>query len=339
MTRRERWMSRASLSRGSSKSRLLIATGAPLAPTVPIRVRAHAKINLDLRVSDRHIDGFHELRTILQSIALHDVITLRATQGPCRVRCSAPGVPEGEDNLVWRVVHQLWAALGRDGEPHGVTVSITKRIPIAAGLGGGTADAVAALHGLCRLWGVSPAPACLREIAGAVGSDGPFFLVGGTALGLGRGDEVYPLAELPRHWVVVAVPRRGVSTVSAYAWMDRDRAAASVRRRRPRVAAFWSVPPVVGPVIDLAALTNDLEPSVARRRPEIRTAARVMAATGATVAAMTGSGSAVFGLFLCRTRATEAARQLRAEGGIALVTRTLERATLVRDLYLSGASR
>jgi len=322
----------------SRRSPASIASGAPLVPTAPIRVRAHAKINLDLRVSGRHIDGFHELRTIMQSIALHDVITLRATQGPCRVRCAAPGVPEGEDNLVWRVVHRLWAALGRGGVPHGVTVTITKRIPVAAGLGGGTADAVAALHGLCRLWEAAPEPACLRDIAGEVGSDGPFFLVGGTALGLGRGDEVYPLAELPRHWVVVAVPRRGVSTVSAYAWMDRDRAAASASRRRQRVAASWSVPPVVGPVIDLAALTNDLEPSVARRRPEIRTAARALAAAGATVAAMTGSGSAVFGLFSRRTRAIEAARQLRVAGGVALVTRTLERATLAQYTYLDGAA-
>ena len=292
-----------------------------------IRVRAHAKINLDLRVGALRADGFHALTTILQSIALHDSITLRPAQGPCSVRCAAATVPEGEANLVWRAAHRLWSALGRGGDPRGVTITIAKRIPVAAGLGGGTADAVAALRGLCRVWGASLGPSRLREVAAAVGADGPFFLVGGTALGVGRGDEVYPLAELPLHWVVIAVPPRRVSTVAAYGWMDRD-AAASARRGRPERRGARRFPPVAGASLDLAALTNDLERPVVRRRPEIRVAIRMLACAGAVPAAMTGSGSAVFGLFTRRASAVEAASGIRREGWTVVVTRTLARAGL-----------
>jgi len=286
-----------------------------------LRVRAHAKINLDLRVGARGADGFHGLTTVLQSVALHDTVTLRATEGPCQVRCAAADVPEGEDNLVWRAAHRLWKALGRRGDPSGVTMTIAKRIPVAAGLGGGTADAVAALHGLCRLWGAAPDSFRLCEVAADMGADGPFFLVGGTALGVGRGDEVYPLAELPRHWVVVAVPRRRVSTAAAYGWLDRDVAKMGRRRRR-------RFPPVAGSVIDLTTVANDLERAVTRRRPEVRGAIQLLERAGALCAAMTGSGSAVFGLFTRRTTAVDAARVVRRDGWTVLVTRTLDRRSL-----------
>ena len=210
------------------------APGAGLLPRVT--VRAHAKINLDLRVGGRRRDGYHDLRTILQSVGLHDTLTLRAVEGGCRVRCSAPGVPSGTDNLVHRAAQGLWTELGGRGEVRGVAVTLRKRIPAAAGLGGGTADAVAALRGLCLLWGRTPPPVRLHALAAGVGADGPFFLVGGTALGVGRGDEVYPLAEQPPRWVAVAVPPDGVSTAAAYGWLDEDRAAAGRggRRRRRR---------------------------------------------------------------------------------------------------------
>ncbi len=289
-----------------------------------LRVRAHAKLNLDLRVGARGADGFHELTTILQSIALHDTVTLRAVEGPCRVRCAAADVPEGEDNLVWRAAHRLWRALGRRGDPSGVTITIAKRIPVGAVLGGGTTDAVAALRGLCRFWGTSPERFRLCEVAAEVGADGPFFLVGGTALGVGRGDEVYPLAELPRHWVVVAVPPRRVSTAVAYGWLDRDVAKTGRCRRR-------RFPPVAGSVLDLTAVANDLERVVTRRRPEVRVAIQMLEGAGALCAAMTGSGSAVFGLFTRRTKAVDAARVVRRDGWTVLVTRTLDRASLAHQ--------
>ena len=297
-----------------------------------VRVRAHAKINLDLRIGVRRADGFHDLTTILQSIALYDTVTLRVVEGPCQLRCAADGVPVGEANLVWRAAHRLWGALGRRGDPCGVAITITKRIPVAAGLGGGTADAIAALRGLCRLWDASLGPTRLHEIAAELGADGPFFLVGGTALGVGRGDEVYPLAELERHWAVIAVPPRRVPTATAYGWLDHD-VATSARRGRRRVGGRRRRSPIAGSTLDLTALVNDLERPVARRRPEIRVATRMLAGAGALTAAMTGSGSAVFGLFTRWATALAAARRVRRDGWTVLVTRTLDRAGLAEQVW------
>ena len=291
-----------------------------------VTVRAHAKINLDLRVGGRGPDGFHDVRTLLQSIGLHDTLTLRAVEGGCRIRCSAPGVPAGTDNLVHRAAQGLWAELGGGGDVRGVAVTIRKRIPVAAGLGGGTADAVAALRGLCLLWGRTPPPARLHALAAAVGADGPFFLIGGAALGLGRGDEVYPLAEQPRRWVVVAVPPDRVAAVAAYGWLDEDRAAGGAERAAAPQARFD------GEAVVLEGLRNDLEPPVARRLAGIAGAIGALSDAGARRAGMTGSGSAVFGLFDRRVAALGAARGLRAGPGgwTAWVTRTMDRARLAR---------
>ena len=162
-----------------------------------------------------------------------------------------------------------------------------------AGLGGGSADAAAALQVLARLWGGAPL-SLLREVAAGVGSDTPFFLSGGTALGLGRGEEIYPLVDLPRHWVVLVRPPFGVSTVEAYSWYDEDRAA-GVREPRGELQIL----PVPWPS-RAAQMVNDLEPPVMRRHPEIGTIKAALREAGAVAAAMSGSGSAVFGLF--RTR-------------------------------------
>ena len=303
-------------------------------PLARVTVRAHAKINLDLRVDGRRPDGFHDLRTILQSIELHDTLTLRAVEGACRIRCSTAGVPPEKDNLVHRAAQSLWAELGGRGEIREVAVTIRKRIPVAAGLGGGTADAVAALRGLCRLWGRSLPPARLHALAADVGADGPFFLAGGTALGAGRGDEVYPLAELPAYWVVVAVPPHGVSTAAAYGWLDDDRAAA--HREPPAGATASPPPPFAGAALALDGLRNDLEGPVARRRAGIGEATGLLSDAGACRAGMTGSGSAVFGLFERRGAALVAVRELRTrrEGWTGWVTRTMNRVRLERRFWV-----
>ena len=298
----------------------------PPGPVRRVSLRAHAKINLDLRVGGRRRDGYHDLRTILQSIGLHDTLTLRAIEGGCRIRCSAAGVPSGKDNLVHRAAQGLWTELGRDGDVRGVAVTIRKRIPVAAGLGGGTADAVAALQGLCVLWGRTPPSARLNALAAEVGADGPFFLVGGTALGAGRGDEVYPLAGQVRRWVVVAVPPYGVSTAAAYGWLDEDRA------RAGRGRATAPPPRFDGAALLLDGLRNDLEGPVARRRAGIGEAIELLSEAGASRAGMTGSGSAVFGLFERRGAALDAVRRLRGRPGgwSTWVTPTMDRARLAR---------
>ena len=178
-------------------------------------VPAFAKINLDLRILGVRPDGFHDLKTIFQSLALHDDITFTARKGPFAIQCDDPKIPTDEKNLVWKAASLLWrtAGRGRSNSPRDVVVGLRKRIPQAAGLGGGSADAAMALLGLTRVWELDVDLPTLSRLAARVGSDVPFFLVGGTALGLGRGDDIYPLVDLPRTYVVMVRPQFGVSTV------------------------------------------------------------------------------------------------------------------------------
>jgi 4-diphosphocytidyl-2-C-methyl-D-erythritol kinase len=283
-----------------------------------IVARAHAKVNLDLRVLGTRPDGYHELRTVFQTIELHDTIVCAVKRGPLTLKCRTPGIPLDEGNLVWKGASALWKAIGRPGDPSDTQITIAKSIPVAAGLGGGSADAAAALVALGRLWGGAPL-SLLREVAPSIGADVPFFLSGGTALGLGRGEEIYPLVDLPTHWVVVVRPPYGVSTAEAYAWYDEDRAAGL---REPRELQILPVPwPTRA-----AQMINDLEPPVVRRHPEIGALKTALRELGAVAAAMSGSGSAVFGLFRSAAAAGRAVRPLTRGGARALVTRTVSRA-------------
>jgi 4-diphosphocytidyl-2-C-methyl-D-erythritol kinase len=281
--------------------------------------RAHAKVNLDLRVLGTRADGYHELRTVFQTIDLHDTLTAQEKRGPFALKCRTAGVPLDETNLVWRSAVALWKALGRAGDPCDSVITIEKHIPLEAGLGGGSADAAAALHVLARLWGGAPV-SLLREVAAGIGSDVPFFLSGGTALGLGRGEEIYPLVDLPRHWIVVVRPPFGVSTAEAYSWYDEDRAAGL---REPR--GELQILPVPWPT-RAAQMINDLEPPVMRRHPEIGPIRGALREAGAVAAAMSGSGSAVFGLFRTRPAATRALRPLSRMGTAVFLSRTISRA-------------
>ena len=179
--------------------------------------RAHAKVNLDLRIFGTRADGYHELRTVFQSIELHDMLTCTARPGPFVLKSRSTAIPLDQSNLVWRAAAVLWTALGRGGDPTDTVVTLEKNIPTEAGLGGGSADAAAALLVLARLWGGVPVT-LLREVAAGIGADVSFFLSGGTALGLGRGEEIYPLVDLPPHWSsssgrLRSVHRRGVRLV------------------------------------------------------------------------------------------------------------------------------
>jgi 4-diphosphocytidyl-2-C-methyl-D-erythritol kinase len=290
--------------RASSKNRVL--------------VRAYAKVNLDLRVLGTRSDGYHELRTVFQSVALHDMLLFVARPGSFSLKSRSAGIPLDESNLVWRAASALWGAIGRPGAPRDVAVSIRKQIPMQAGLGGGSADAAAALQGLARLWGGVPI-ATLRDVAAGIGADVPYFLSGGTALGLGRGEEIYPLVDLPTHWVVIVQPPYGVSTAEAYAWYDEDRGAGLREPREPQIL------PVPWPT-RAAQMVNDLEPPVVRRHPEIGALKSLLREAGAVAAAMSGSGSAVFGLFRTQAAAARALKPVSRLGARAVLTRTLSRA-------------
>ena len=285
-------------------------------------VRAHAKVNLDLRVLGTRPDGFHELRTVFQSLELHDTITCVTRPGPIAIACRTPGVPLDETNVVWKSAVELWKELGRRGDPCDVKITIKKEIPVQAGLGGGSANAAAVLLALARLWGGAPI-AFLRELAARIGADVPFFLSGGTSLGLGRGEEIYPLVDMPPHWVVIVRPPFGVSTAEAYAWYDEDRAAGIREHRELQIL------PVPWPT-RAAQMINDLEPPVVRRHPEIVALRTALRDAGAVAAAMSGSGSAVFGIFKSRAAAKRVLRPLSKGGSVALLTRTLSRAQYER---------
>jgi 4-diphosphocytidyl-2-C-methyl-D-erythritol kinase len=286
--------------------------------TPKITVRAHAKVNLDLRVLGIRPDGYHELRTVFQTIELHDTLVCSETSGPFTLKCRTPNLPLDSSNLIWKAAAALWTALGRSGDVRDTTIAIDKKIPLEAGLGGGSADAAAALAALARLWGGAPIT-LLREMGAAIGADVPFFLSGGTALGLGRGEEIYPLVDMPQHFLVVVRPPFGVSTAEAYAWYDEDRAAGLREVRELQLL------PVPWPS-RAAQMINDLEPPVVRRHPEIASLKVQLRELGAVAAAMSGSGSAVFGLFRSRAAAERAVRPLSKGGARVILTRTLTRA-------------
>lgn len=269
-----------------------------------IACRAFAKINLDLRVLGVRPDGYHELRTTFQSIALADHLTFTAYPGPFRIACDDPDCPTDARNLVWRAAELVWKAGRRPGTPRDVVVTIAKRIPIQAGLGGGSSDGAAALCALAALWRISLTRARLRRLAARMGADVPYFLEGGTVLGRDRGDRLSRLDDRPRAWVVIAVPSFGVSTREAFSWWDRE----------------------VGQV-GRPGIVNDLQPVVARRHPIVARLVAALERQGAFLASLSGSGSAVFGLFTRRSHAERAARALRRQAPrrLVLVTRTLTR--------------
>lgn len=282
-----------------------------------ITIPAHAKINLSLSVGERRADGFHHVRTILQTIELADRVICEPARGPFEIICSTPGVPADRTNLVWTAAQLLWDAMGRDGVLRGVRIKLEKRIPAKAGLGGGSSDAAATLVALRRLWKLPVTDQALYALAAKLGSDVPYFLIGGTALGLGRGEDVYPLDDLPRLWVVLIFPPFGIATADAYRWLDDMRekgASASSSGFLPGTWLGRSVP-----------LSNDLEPPIVERHPVIGKLKDRLMKTGAPMAAMSGSGSTVFGVFTTERAANAAAKKLARSGADVRLTRFLPR--------------
>jgi 4-diphosphocytidyl-2-C-methyl-D-erythritol kinase len=253
---------------------------------------ARAKINLHLAVHGRRADGYHALTTVFQTIALADTLTIVEHDGPFTLRCPGSDAPEDGSNLVVRAARALAEALGRP-EPTGLSITLDKQVPTQAGLGGGSADAMAALRLLCAIWQVPPDRDLLAQVGGRLGSDVPYFAWGGTALGLGRGDEIAALPALPTLACAILRPPFGVPTADAYRWVAESRLAGpgvdEAPFDPPARSADW--------LACLPACRNDFEPVVAARHPEIADAVAALRAAGAALAMMSGSGSAIYGLF------------------------------------------
>jgi 4-diphosphocytidyl-2-C-methyl-D-erythritol kinase len=285
----------------------------------PLRVPSHAKVNLGLQVLGQRRDGYHELRTVFQTIDLHDDIELRPRGRGIVVSCGHPGVPSDGRNLAVRAARALARATGARG---GVEITIRKRIPVGGGLGGGSSNAAAVLLGLDRLWRLGLGPAGLHPIARRLGADVPFFLLGGTALGLGRGDEVYPLHTQVHGHLVVVDPERPVSTAAVFARLD-----AGLTPRENGYNIFRFISSDLEGLGAFRFLANELETAALEEAPELRQQVRrirgFLVREGALMASLSGSGSSYFGFFDDPRRARRAHATLRQAGFQALLSRTL----------------
>ena len=296
--------------------------GAPVSRA--LRVPSFAKINLGLEVLHRRRDGYHELRTVFQTIDLHDDIVLRECPRGVVLRCAHPEVPEDRTNLAARAAQALRRHAGIGS---GVLIEIEKRVPVARGLGGGSSNAAAVLLGLDRLWGLGLGPAGLQPLARRLGADVPFFLLGGTALGLARGDEVYPLRRQVRAHVVVVDPGRPISTPAVYA-----RLAGRLTPSENSHRIYRFVSSDLGGLDGVQLLANDLERAALEEAPGLARPARrirkVLVGEGARLVLLSGSGSAWFGIFDSPGPARGACAALAAAG-----FRTHRARTLSRDQY------
>jgi 4-diphosphocytidyl-2-C-methyl-D-erythritol kinase len=299
-------------------------------PVSPARVRAHAlaKINLHLEILARRADGYHDLRTVFQSIALHDTVTIEPWDGPFTIVCDDPGVPLDATNLVWRAADAAACAWGRDPLT-GLHVTIEKRVPARSGLGGGSADAMATLRALAHLWRVDVAATALMALGRPLGADVAFFAIGGTALGTGRGDILSPTPDLPPHALVILRPPFGVGTADAYRWVAESRAGITW----PEVAGLEAWPAASADWTPrLAGCRNDFEPVVAARHPLVADLVADLRRAGAALALLSGSGSAVVGLFADPAAAQAAAAQAGHRGASVLVTATVPAADYARTV-------
>jgi len=283
-----------------------------------LRLPAFAKINLCLHVLGRRSDGYHELRTIFQAISLHDTLELSiSSSGPDRIllETNDPSLPLGPENLVYRAVEAIRQELGISGV---IRAGLEKRIPVARGLGGGSSDAAAALIGMLRLTKRKLPLDRLMCIAAGLGADVPFFLFGGRAMAVNRGDEIYPLTDAPKKSILVVSPQGiGVSTKEAYQWVSEE---LTNRTKPPNIWGFcalcWS---------RSGAISNDFEAPVFRRHPRLGEIRAGLLKRGAADAALAGSGSAVFGVFRNPAQARRAARAFPEDSVFAVETLSREK--------------
>jgi 4-diphosphocytidyl-2-C-methyl-D-erythritol kinase len=303
-----------------------------------LRLRSLAKINLDLRVLHKRADGFHELRTIFQTISLADTIEVEFERGRTQIELNSNlNIP---DNLIVRAAHAVMKASRATGR---LRFKLTKRIPLGSGLGGGSSNAAAVLLALPALLKKKLPLETLMELAAELGSDVPFFLMGGTAVGLGRGTELYPLPDVPASPGLLIIPDIHSSTAAAYAALDHkamDEASPSILIKFQSLSlGACSASPA------LSLFVNDFETVVFQQHPQLKSMKGKLLKLGAWRAMMTGSGSALFGLFPNRELRDRAAGLFQRKFAsnrvypFTMVSRGRYRALWWRQLAVSSESK
>ena len=330
-----------------------------------IAIRSFAKINLGLKIGPPRADGFHELRTIYQTIALHDVVRVEVATGEgIEIRCDDPRVPCDATNTCFKVADRVLKTANKCSR---IVVTIEKHLPVQGGMGAASSNAVATLFALERALGISLSEHDKHRIAAEVGSDLNLFVIGGTVLGVGRGQEVFALQDLPEMPLVVVTPPVGVSTPKAFARWDALLAPESaltastsagtimkfdqaefpwlndsyLAQARPVEVPASGVPALGGdraetPLLDLVrtGIENDFECVVFPEYPELREVKSVLQRQSARFASLSGSGSTLYGLFESASGAEAAAERMRAAGYAAVATRTVTREEYWRRLFV-----
>ncbi len=292
-----------------------------------LRLRAYAKINAGLKILRRREDGYHEIRTIYQTIGLHDRLEISVSKSAAgiRVDCDNPAVPAGQGNLVHRTCEAWAQARGWRG---GIQVKIQKSIPLGSGLGGASTNAAATILGLERLTGDRLDLSARQRLGASLGSDVPLFFLGGRVLGCGRGEEVYPLIDLPARHCLVIFPDFSVSTAEAY----REAGSRLTESgKTPYSNSFGAWPHLS--LMSWGPAENDFEHVVFARWPELAQLKRRLIRAGAEVASLTGSGSAIYALF-SSSRLMARASKLISKRWWIYPTRTVVRAEYHRKIFV-----
>jgi 4-diphosphocytidyl-2-C-methyl-D-erythritol kinase len=278
-----------------------------------VKIRAPAKINLTLRVVGKRADGYHLVDTIMVPVSLYDEIDIQqrktalrpAPLAPIEIRCSHPQVPLGRDNIAYRAVELL---MQKTKVNRPVCIRIKKKIPIGAGLGGGSTDAAAVLVGLNRMWKLRLSVRQLERLALQLGADVPFFIRAKPARARGIGEKLTLLPKLRRRWLVLAYPGFPVATAWVYG---------NLPVKLTKVSVNTSIATPLESLDTLEKLlVNDLERIAIRRYPEIGRVKTMLSLAGAVAVLMSGSGSSVFGIFRSKRWAERAYRRTQREEGV-----------------------
>jgi 4-diphosphocytidyl-2-C-methyl-D-erythritol kinase len=295
--------------------------------TLPFTLPSFAKINCSLRILGKRPDGYHEIRTVLQTVSLHDTLHFTVAEDEISVSCDNPTIPTDRNNLIVRAAIVL---RDRYRVRAGVRIHLEKRIPVQAGLGGGSSNAAVTLLGLAHLWKVKTDASELAELASGLGSDVPFFLSGGRALGTATGTSITPLPDLDGLELLIVAPNATISTAEAYKALS---SAALTTRNSVSILAIsrgstnssdsdqWRISDDLG---------NDFEQVIFDIEPEIGRVKKALLQAGARSALLAGSGSSVFGIFDNREALQRALEKIRKESG----WRIFPCATLSREEYI-----